>query len=52
MRSSDSEIGVCRTKKYSEEYLSEFLIGSMSGEKLPKKKVCWKKTMGKIHKVV
>lgn len=31
MRSIDFETDVCGTKKYNEQYLSQYLIGSMSG---------------------
>lgn len=46
MRSIDFETDICRTKKYDEQYLSQYLIVStMSGKNLPKKKICWKKTL-------
>lgn len=41
MRSIDFETDICRTKKYDEQYLSQYLIVSiMSGKNLPKKKIC------------
>lgn len=53
MRSSDFETNVCRTKKYGEQYLSQYSIGSMSGEKLlNQEKSLLKKPLDKRNKVV
>lgn len=51
MRSSDFQTDVCRTKKYGEQYLSQYLIGS-EWRKIAKEKCLLEKTLGKRHKEI